>query len=153
MNKSFKHLPKNERKKILVICDDIRVHSGVATVAKEIVLKTCHHFNWVNIAGAITHPEQGKRLDISSSANEIAKIDDSSVFLYCVNGYGNTQEILNILKIEKPDALLLITDPRYFMHVFNMEDEIRKVCPIAYLNIWDDYPAPRYTQAFYEACD
>jgi len=153
MNKSFKHLPKNERKKILVICDDIRVHSGVATVAKEIVLKTAHHFNWVNIAGAITHPEQGKRLDISISVNEHAKIDDSSVFLYCVNGYGNTQEILNILKIEKPDALLLITDPRYFMHIFNMEDEIRKVCPIAYLNIWDDYPAPRYNQAFYEACD
>jgi glycosyltransferase involved in cell wall biosynthesis len=153
MNKSFKHLPKDERKKILVICDDIRVHSGVATVAKEIVLKTAHHFNWVNIAGAITHPEQGKRLDISASVNEIAKLDDSSVFLYCVNGYGNTQEILNILKIEKPDALLLITDPRYFMHVFNMEDEIRKVCPIAYLNIWDDYPAPRYNQAFYEACD
>ena len=81
MNKSFKHLPKDERKKILVICDDIRVHSGVATVAKEIVLKTAHHFNWVNIAGAITHPEQGKRLDISLSVNEFAKIDDSSVFL------------------------------------------------------------------------
>ena len=34
-----------------------------------------------------------------------------------------------------------------------MEDSIRKQCPIAYINIWDDYPAPRYNQAFYESCD
>ena len=44
MNKSFKYLPQNERKKILLICDDIRVHSGVATVAKEMVVNTCQHF-------------------------------------------------------------------------------------------------------------
>ena len=40
MNKKFEYLPKEQRKKILLICDDIRVHSGVATVAKEIVLHT-----------------------------------------------------------------------------------------------------------------
>ena len=38
MNKDFKYIPKDKRKKILLICDDIRVHSGVATIAKEIVL-------------------------------------------------------------------------------------------------------------------
>ena len=65
MNKDFKHIPKEQRKKILLVCDDIRVHSGVATVAKEIVIHTAHHFNWVNIAGAIKHPEKGKVLDIS----------------------------------------------------------------------------------------
>ena len=40
MNKSYKYLPKDKRKKILLITDDIRVHSGVATVGKEIVLET-----------------------------------------------------------------------------------------------------------------
>jgi hypothetical protein len=44
MNKDFKYLPQNKRKKILLICDDIRVHSGIATVAKEIVLHTCSTF-------------------------------------------------------------------------------------------------------------
>ena len=34
-----------------------------------------------------------------------------------------------------------------------MEDTIRKQCPIVYLNIWDDYPAPMYNKPFYEACD
>lgn len=30
---------------------------------------------------------------------------------------------------------------------------LEKKCPIFYLNIWDDYPAPRYNQPYYEACD
>jgi glycosyltransferase involved in cell wall biosynthesis len=153
MNKSFRPLPKDQRKKILLICDDIRVHSGVATVAKEIVTETSHHFNWVQIAGAINHPEKGKRLDISQSTNNLAGIDDSSVLLYPVDGYGNTQTLRQIINLEKPDVIFLITDPRYFTWVFNMEQEIRKKIPITYLNIWDDYPAPMYNRPYYEACD
>ena len=153
MNKSFEYIPKEQRKKIMLLCDDIRVHSGVATVAKEIVIHTCHHFNWVQVAGAISHPEKGKKIDLSEATNKEANISDASVFSYPVDGYGNNQEIQNLLSIEKPDALMLITDPRYFQHIFNMEDTIRKQCPIVYLNIWDDYPAPRYNQPYYEACD
>jgi glycosyltransferase involved in cell wall biosynthesis len=153
MNKSFKHLPKDQRKKILLICDDIRVHSGVATVAKQIVLKTSHHFNWVNIAGAIKHPDLGKKFDLSEAINNQIGITDSSVTLYPSNGYGDPNLIRQLIELEKPDALMLITDPRYFLHIFNMENEIRKNIPITYLNIWDDYPAPMYNQPYYEACD
>ena len=153
MNKDFKYIPKDKRKKILLISDDVRVHSGVATIAKEIVIHTAHHFNWVQIAGSINHPEKGKRLDLGQSTNEQAKIEDSSVILYPVDGYGDPQFIRNILRAENPDALFLITDPRYFMHIWNMEQEIRKSIPIAYLNIWDDYPAPMYNRPYYEACD
>ena len=153
MNKSYKHLPINKRKKILLITDDIRVHSGVATVGKEIVVETCHHFNWVQIAGAIKHPDHKKKMDISKDCGVHAGIDDASVFLYGVDGYGTSEIVRQIIQIEKPDAILLITDPRYFTHIFNIEHEIRKNIPIAYLNIWDDYPAPMYNQAFYESCD
>ena len=153
MNNNFKHLPKDKRKKILLICDDLRVHSGVATVAKEIVVHTSHHFNWVQIAGSINHPEKGKRLDLSDGTNDLAGIKDSSVFLYPSDGYGNVQMIREIINFENPDAIFLITDPRYFMHVWNMEQEIRKKIPITYLNIWDDYPAPLYNRPYYEACD
>ncbi len=153
MNKSFKHLPKDKRKKILLICDDIRVHSGVATVAKEIVLHTSHHFNWVQIAGAIKHPDQGKKLDLSNDINTQLDLKDSSCVLYPVDGYGNPQLLRQAIKNENPDAIMLITDPRYFTWVFGMEHEIRKNIPITYLNIWDDYPAPMYNRAFYEACD
>ena len=153
MNKSFKYLPPNERKKILLICDDIRVPSGVATVAKEIVVHTCQHFNWVQVAGAIKHPDKGKRFDISQDTNKESGIEDSSVFLYPTDGYGNPDMIRQLIKLEKPDAIFIITDPRYFMWLFEMEGEIRKQLPIVYLNIWDDYPAPLYNKAFYQSCD
>ena len=153
MNKDFKYIPKDKRKKILLICDDIRVHSGVATVAKEIVIQTAQHFNWVNLAGAIKHPEKGKRLDISADTAEITGVEDASITLYPVDGYGDTRVIREVINIERPDAIMLITDPRYFMHIWNMEQEIRKSIPIAYLNIWDDYPAPMYNRPYYEACD
>ena len=153
MTSSFKHIPKGQRKKILLICDDIRVHSGVATVAKEIVMGTSHHFNWVNLAGAIKHPEKGKRLDLSDSINKEIGINDSYVHVIPTDGYGDPTLLREILKQEKPDAVMLITDPRYFEYVFRMENEIRKQCPITYLNIWDDYPAPMFNRPFYEACD
>jgi glycosyltransferase involved in cell wall biosynthesis len=153
MNQSFAYLPQNERKKILLICDDIRVHSGVATVARELVLNTAQHFNWVNVGGAINHPEQGKRLDISANTNETAGLTDSSVTIYPTNGYGDARLIKQLIQMEKPDAIFLITDPRYFIWLFQIENEIRKKMPIIYLNIWDDYPAPMYNRSYYESCD
>jgi glycosyltransferase involved in cell wall biosynthesis len=153
MKEKFSYLPKEQRKKILLICDDIRVHSGVATVAREIIINTCHHFNWVNIAGAIQHPEKGKHLDLSADTNATAGIEDSSVFIYPTDGYGSPELIRHMMQLEKPDAIMLITDPRYFEWLFSIENEIRKQCPIIYLNIWDDYPAPLYNKAFYESCD
>jgi glycosyltransferase involved in cell wall biosynthesis len=153
MNSSFKYLPQNERKKIMLICDDLRVHSGVATVARELVLNTAQHFNWVNIAGAISHPEKGKRFDISADTNTNTGLTDASVFLYPVDGYGDPDLIRQLIDMEKPDAIMLITDPRYFEWLFMIENEIRKTTPIIYLNIWDDYPAPLYNKSYYESCD
>ena len=153
MNSSFAYLPQNERKKILLICDDIRVHSGVATIARELVLNTAQHFNWVNVGGAINHPEQGKRLDLSADTNTNTGLTDSSVVLYPSNGYGDANIIRQLISIEKPDAIFLITDPRYFIWLFQIENEIRKKMPIIYLNIWDDYPAPMYNRGYYESCD
>ena len=153
MNNSFEYLPLEQRKKILLICDDIRVHSGVATVGREVVMNTSQHFNWVNIAGSISHPEAGKRLDLSQSTNESNGLTDSSVFLYPVNDYGGPDVLRQIIELEKPDAIMLITDPRYFIWLFSIENEIRKNIPITYLNIWDDYPAPIYNKPYYEACD
>ena len=147
------YLPKDQRKKILLMCDDIRMPSGIGTVGKELIIGTSHRYNWVNIGGAIQHPEAGKRLDLSVDTNVNAGIEDSSVFLYPINGYGDAALLRNIINIEKPDAIFLITDPRYWAWLFSIENEIRKEIPIAYLNIWDDLPAPYYNQAFYESCD
>ena len=147
------YLPPDQRKKILFICDDIRMHSGVATMSREIVLGTAQHYNWVSIAAAIDHPEAGKRLDLSQSTNQETGLTDSSVILYPNNGYGNTDLIRALIKAEKPDALFFFTDPRYYDWLFAIENEIRKQIPMIYINIWDDLPAPLYNRAFYESCD
>ena len=147
------YIPKNQRKKILLLCDDIRFTSGIATMAREIVMGTSHYFNWVNIGGAINHPDKGKILDLSEDTNNSQKLTDSSVFIYPVDGYGNIETVRELMKREKPDAIMLFTDPRYWVWLFENEREIRKQIPIIYLNIWDDLPYPLYNKSYYDSCD
>jgi hypothetical protein len=153
MKEKFGYLPQHERKKILFISDDIRVHSGIATVSREIVINTAQHFNWVNLGGAINHPESGKRLDLSQSTNDLTGLQDTSVVMYPVNDYGNPDLLRQIIEIEKPDALMMITDPRYYIWLFQMENEIRKNIPIVYVSIWDELPCPMFNLPYYESCD
>jgi glycosyltransferase involved in cell wall biosynthesis len=147
------YIPKDRRKKILFLCDDIRFTSGISTMAKEIVIGTSHRFNWINLGAAINHPEMGKKLDVSQDTNNIAGITDSHVFIYPVSGYGSQELVRQIISLEKPDAIMFFTDPRYWIWLFQMENEIRKTIPMIYLNIWDDLPAPIYNKSYYESCD
>lgn len=153
MSEKIGYIPQANRKKILLIADDIRTTSGVAGVAREIVIGCAHKYNFVNLAGSITHPENGKQLDISQDTNTFAGITDSYVKLYPTNGYGNPDMIRALIQMEKPDAVFLITDPRYFVWLLQMENEIRIKIPIIYLNIWDDTPSPLYNAPYYESCD
>ena len=147
------YIPQSKRKKILLLCDDLRTHSGIGTIAKEIVLHTCHYYNWVQVGAAIKHPEVGKILDISEETNKLVGLSDAYVHIYPSDGYGNPDLIRNLLNSEKPDAIFIFTDPRYWTWLFRIENEIRKKVPIIYLNIWDDYPAPMYNKTYYESCD
>jgi glycosyltransferase involved in cell wall biosynthesis len=147
------YLPPEQRKTILFLCDDLRMHSGIATMAREIVLGSAHHYNWVSLGAAINHPEAGQRLDLSQATNQETGNTDSKVILYPNNGYGSAEIIRSLIKTEKPDAVFFFTDPRYWDWLFAMENEVRKKIPMIYLNIWDDLPAPLYNKHFYESCD
>lgn len=147
------YIPQAQRKKILLLCDDIRMTSGISTMAREIVVGTAHKFNWINLGGAIQHPDEGKRLDICEDTNKILGINDASVFIYPINGYGSPEIIRQMIQMENPDAIMFFTDPRYWIWLFQMENEIRKKIPMIYLNIWDDLPAPLYNKPYYESCD
>jgi glycosyltransferase involved in cell wall biosynthesis len=147
------YIPKEQRKKILFLCDDIRFTSGISTMAKEIVIGTSHTFNWVNLGAAINHPEMGKKLDVSQDTGNLAGIPDASVFIYPCSGYGTQELLRQIIQIENPDAIMFFTDPRYWIWLFQMENEVRKKIPLIYLNIWDDLPAPLYNKSYYESCD
>ena len=152
MNK-LGYVKKEDRKKILLLCDDIRMHSGVATMAREIVIGTAHHFNWVNIGGAVKHPDEGKGFDLSDDINKQRGLKDANVILYASTGYGTPDMVRQVMESQQPDAILIFTDPRYWTWLFEMEREIRQHTPIFYLNIWDNYPAPYYNRDFYNACD
>lgn len=147
------YIPKTERKKILLLCDDIRMHSGIATMARELVMKSAHKFNWFNVGAAINHPEKGKVLDLSQDINKQLKIEDSEVKIQPNNGYGDAMLIRTLIKTEKPDAVFIFTDPRYWTWLFEIEREIRSTIPIVWLNIWDDYPAPKYNEHYYDSVD
>ncbi len=147
------YIPREQRKKILLLSDDIRFTSGISTMAKEIVIGTSHRFNWVNLGAAITHPEQGKRLDVCQDTSNLAEIPDASVFIYPNSGYGSPDILRQLIQLEQPDAIVFFTDPRYWIWLFQIENEVRKKIPTVYLNIWDDLPAPLYNKPYYESCD
>lgn len=153
MQEKTGYLKKEERKKILLLCDDIRVHSGVGTMAKEIVLNTAHRYNWVNLGAAVVHKEEGTIIDLSEETAKETGVEDAYVKLYPSSGYGDPFKLRRLLKDEKPDAIFIFTDPRYWVWLFDMEREVRSKIPIFYLNIWDNYPAPMYNRPYYESVD
>ncbi len=153
MENKLGYLPQSQRKKILFLCDDIRTTSGIAGIAREIVIGTAHHFNFACIGGSIQHPEAGRQLDLAGDTNNFAGISDAYVKLYPTHGYGTPELVRAIINIEKPDAIMFFTDPRYWVWLFQMENELRIKLPFIYLNIWDDLPAPLYNKPYYESCD
>ncbi len=145
-----------KRKKIFLISDSLQYHSGVATVSKELVLGTCDKYDWVQLGAALNHPDHGKILNLSEEVERETGVDSPYVKIYCHNGYGNQDVIREIIHYEKPDLVLLITDPRFFGHVFAMEHELKSEykIPLAYLNIWDqNSPFPFWNASAYASCD
>jgi len=141
------------KKKILLLSDDLRMSSGVGTMSKEFVLGTLHHYDWVQIGGAITHPDVGKIINMNDSVRKDTGIEDANLTIYPTNGYGSQELVRELMIREKPDAILHYTDPRFWGWLYDMEHELRQNIPIFYYNIWDDWPAPHYNEFFYESCD
>ncbi len=105
---------KNKKKKILLLSDDLRMSSGVGTMSREFVLGTAHHYDWVQIGGAIEHPDNGKVVDMRDALKDELGLEDGYLKVYPTNGYGNPEMLREIMNIEKPDAILHYTDPRFW---------------------------------------
>lgn len=141
------------KKKILLLSDDLRMASGVANVSKQLVLGTVDTYDWVQLGAAINHPEVGKVFDLNDDVRQRTGVADASVKIYPSNGYGSQEAIRQLLMIEKPDAILHFTDPRYWIWLYEMEHEIRQSVPLFFYHIWDDLPDPKYNRDYYESCD
>ena len=142
-----------KKKKILLMSDDLRMHSGIATQSKEFVMGTIQHYDWVQLGGAVKHPDEGQVIDMSQAAEHELDIKNCYLKLYPISGYGNPDILRQIMEIEKPDAILHFTDPRFWIWFYNMEHEVRQNIPIFYYNIWDDLPDPHYNRDFYRSSD
>ena len=147
------YLERSQRKTILLLSDDLRLPSGIGTMAREIVLQTCHRFNCVNLGAGINHPELGKIADLSQSIKDEMGIPDAYVRVYPYNGYGDPGIVRHLLKEEKIDCILHFTDPRYWEWLYHMEHELRGMVPLCFYSIWDDLPYPKYNRDYYRSCD
>jgi glycosyltransferase involved in cell wall biosynthesis len=142
-----------DKKKILLLSDDLRMTSGIATMSKEIVLGTVDKYDWVQLAAGINHPEVGKIIDLNEDIRNKTGIQDANVRLYPYNSYGDIFFLRKLIKDEKPDAILHFTDPHYWQWLYDNEHEVRQQVPILYYHIWDNIPDPLYNRDYYESCD
>jgi glycosyltransferase involved in cell wall biosynthesis len=46
-----------------------------------------------------------------------------------------------------------MTDPRFYVWLWDIEDEIRKNVPMVYYHVWDNYPYPFFNKRFYDSND
>jgi hypothetical protein len=142
------------KKKILLMSDDLRMSSGVGTMSREFVLGTLQHYDWVQIGGAIRHPEDGKIVDMNDAMRKQTGVKDAYLKIYPISGYGSTDLLRAVINMELGvDAILHYTDPRFWGFLYEMEHELRQNIPIFYYNIWDDLPYPMWNEPFYESCD
>lgn len=143
----------NGKKTLLLLSDDLRLHSGIATMSREFVIGTSSVFNWVQLGSAIGHPDQGKIFDVSADVNNEAGINDADVKIIPWNGYGDPFILRKLLEDINPSAVVHFTDPRFWTWLYSMENEIRSQCPLVYYSIWDDTPFPDYNIPAYASCD
>jgi glycosyltransferase involved in cell wall biosynthesis len=143
----------SKKKKILLLSDDLRMSSGIATVSKELVFGTLDKYDWVQLGAAVKHPEKGKEIDLGEDARKISGIKDASLKIIPWTGYGDSNILRELIMRHQPDAILHFTDPRYWRWLYDMEAELRQNIPILFYHIWDDLPDPHYNRNYYESCD
>ena len=53
----------------------------------------------------------------------------------------------------RPDMLWFMTDPRFYIWLWEIESEIRPHIPMIYYHVWDNYPYPTFNKPFYDSND
>lgn len=117
--------------------------SGVGTQARWLIngLLQTNKYSFRCFGGAVKHDDYNV---VTVTPDFIIKPTD---------GFGTREMLRQVLATEQPDVLLLFTDPRFFIWVWEMEDEIHNVCPIAYNHLWDNPPWPEFNRVLYESTD
>jgi len=133
----------SEKKTILMLCDHPLSVSGVGTQARWLIngLVKTGKYSFRVFGGAIKHDNYEQ---VTINQDFIIKP---------TNGFGDKNLIRIAISQIKPDAIFLFTDPRFFMWIWDMEDEIHQVCPIVYNHLWDNPPWPDFNRHIYQSTD
>lgn len=132
--------------KVMVISDHLLSPSGVGSQTRHVVdaLYDSGKFSFVYLGGAVKHNDyQPVRYD---------KYGDDLI-LYPVDGYGSPEIVRSLIKLEKPDILFFMTDPRFYEWLWMIENEIRPLIPLVYFHVWDNFPTPKYNKKYLESND
>lgn len=132
-----------KKKKILVLSDHALSTSGVGT-------QTRHLLNGLIQKGEWTFRQFGAAMK-HSDYRTIAVNDD--LIIKPIDGFGSKELIRITLATERPDAIFIFTDPRFFIWLFEMEDEIHQMCPIVWWHVWDNQPYPAFNESLYQSTD
>ena len=63
--------------------------SGIATVSKELVLGTLDKYHWIQLGGAVNHPEKGKEIDLGNDVRKETALKMISLKIIPWTGYGD----------------------------------------------------------------
>lgn len=132
-----------EKAKILVISDHALSYSGVGVQTKCLIdglLKT-KKYSFFQLGAAVKH----------NSYNTVQVNED--FIIKPIDGFGDANLLRSVLLNLRPDALLIFTDPRFFTWLFEIEDEVRQVCPVLWWHVWDNTPVPDFNNWMYESVD
>ena len=140
---------KKKKIKVLVLSDHPMAPSGVGTQTKYVIeaLLRTGRYKFICLGGAMKH-EHYEPQNLTSD-----EWDDGDLVVHPVDGYGNAEMIRSILWVERPDVLWFMTDPRFYGWLWDMENEIRSLCPMVYYHVWDNYPYPMFNKPYYESND
>jgi glycosyltransferase involved in cell wall biosynthesis len=131
------------KKKVVILSDHALSTSGVGTQTRHLVsgLLEKNKYTFRQFGAALKH-----------ASYDTIKVDDDFI-IKPIDGFGNPDLIRVTLAAEKPDVLFIFTDPRFFLWLFEIEDEIHQVCPIAWWHVWDNTPYPEFNDPLYESTD
>ncbi len=132
-----------KKKKILMLSDHALSTSGVGVQSRHLINGLLETGEWTirQFGAAMKHENY-----------DVVKVSEDFI-IKPVDGFGTKELLRQTLAVEKPDILFIFTDPRFFVWLFEMEDEVHQVCPIAWWHVWDNYPYPEFNNPFYEATD
>ena len=134
-----------KKKKVLVLSDHALSTSGVGVQTRHLIEGLLRKY-----PGEWTFRQFGAAMKHDSYETIVVNED---FIVKPIDGFGSPDLLRVTLATEQPDILLIFTDPRFFVWLFEMEDEIHQVCPIAWWHVWDNDPRPDFNDVLYEATD